>query len=94
MMGVCTVGCKEQLQPEETAATKVEGSAGGVWGEGARRWRQLLHNLTLPLLFPSSFPLLCSGRGGRALSFPKQQHLDSLVLLKILDSAVAEVPLV
>lgn len=58
MMGLCTecrrqlpraLVCKEQLDSGEAAATKVEGWAAAVWGEGDRRWRQLIHNLTLPL---------------------------------------------
>lgn len=29
--------CKEQLESEEAAATKMEGLAAAVWGEGGRR---------------------------------------------------------
>ena len=48
--------CKEQLESEEAAAAKVEGLAAAVWGEGGRRWRQLLLNLILPLPIPSLSP--------------------------------------
>lgn len=84
------VVCKEQLESEEAAATEMEGSAAAVWGEGGRRGFSTI--LLYP--FPSLPPPLCSvvAEDDQALSFPKQQHLASLVL-RSLDRALAEAPL-
>lgn len=85
---------QEDTGLQGAAATKVEGSAAPLWGDGGRRWGWLLLNLTLPLPNPFSSALLCSGRAGWALSFLKWQLLASPVVLRSPDSALAEASLV